>query len=186
METLIDMQTAFIIIGLSLSVEFNQTKQTAKACTTYLDISAKLKINFLLCRIHCLPSVSRALAGRPSPHALRLGCTAFNVAPAIALAVESPWQHYIESSAFSYSDAESYSGAKISFLKFLVKPGWKLNYIYIFRLVVVVVVVDVTRPLLRDEGMTEEYGTPESRQLPWAWTRGHRESRKKASGTKSS
>ena len=50
-----------------------------------------------------------------------------------------------------------------------------------------VVVVVVTRPLPRDEGMAEDHGDPEAGQLPRVWTRGHREteSRQRVSGAKS-
>ena len=33
------------------------------------------------------------------------------------------------------------------------------------------VVVVVTRPLRRDEGMVEDHGAPEARQLSMSWTR---------------
>ena len=35
----------------------------------------------------------------------------------------------------------------------------------------------VTRPLPRDEGMAEDHGAPESGQLPKVWTRGRRQTR---------
>ena len=50
----------------------------------------------------------------------------------------------------------------------------------------VVVVVVVTRPLLRDRSMAEDHGAPEAGQLPWAWirVRGKTESRQRVSGAK--
>ena len=45
----------------------------------------------------------------------------------------------------------------------------------------------ITRPLPRDEGMAEHHGAPEAGQLPRVWTRGRKEtkSRQKVSGAKS-
>ena len=45
----------------------------------------------------------------------------------------------------------------------------------------------ITRPLLRDGGMAEDHGAPEAGQLPRVWTRGHgeTESRQRVSGAKS-
>ena len=49
-----------------------------------------------------------------------------------------------------------------------------------------VVVVVVTRPLPRNEGMAEDHGSLEPGQFPMAWTRGRREteSRQTVSGAK--
>ena len=49
------------------------------------------------------------------------------------------------------------------------------------------VVVVVTRPLLRDGGMAEDHGAPEAVQLSRDWTKRRKEteSRQRASGAKS-
>ena len=50
------------------------------------------------------------------------------------------------------------------------------------------VVVVVTLPLPRDEGMAADHGAPEAWQFPKAWTRGRKEteSRQRVSDAKSS
>ena len=49
------------------------------------------------------------------------------------------------------------------------------------------IVVVVTRPLPRNEGMAEDHGAPKVEQLPRAWARGRTEtkSRQRVSGAKS-
>ena len=39
----------------------------------------------------------------------------------------------------------------------------------------ILVFVGAARPLLRNEGLTEDHGAPEAGQLTWAWTRDRRE-----------